>query len=350
MNSYLESFIDNNYPEFLDKYLKTKTMLRLKKVTQFCGCDYTKLYNPRFLYTRFDHSLVVAHMTWHFTHDKKETIVSLLHDIGTPCFAHTIDYVFGDYLKQESSERNLLSVISKDEILIEYLKSDGINLDDFEDFSKYEILENKSPGLCTDRLDGVLHTCYIWLHTNSLEEIREVYSNITMLINEDGKREIGFKDLEIASKFVSMVMTYATELQGNKDKFVMQFISLIVKKAVSKNLITLDDLYSKGEDEICSIFDNNFKEWSIFCNEAHLVNTETKSQEHFYISFDTKKRNVIPLILMDSRVRRINQVSSKMEYLYEKLNEFKDRKYAYMDGISNEIYDEKILTMKNRLI
>ncbi len=36
-------------------------------------------------------------MTWHFTHDKKETIAVLLHDVGTPCFAHCIDYVFGDY-------------------------------------------------------------------------------------------------------------------------------------------------------------------------------------------------------------------------------------------------------------
>ena len=75
MDAYLKLFIDKEYPFFLDKYLNTKTLLRLKGVTQFCGCDYTKLYSPRFLYTRYLHSLVVAHMTWHFTHDKKEAVV-----------------------------------------------------------------------------------------------------------------------------------------------------------------------------------------------------------------------------------------------------------------------------------
>ena len=96
MEKYLSIFIDQEYPDFIDKYLQTKTLNRLKYITQFCGCDYTNLYSPRFLYSRFDHSLVVAHMTWHFTKNKKETIVALLHDVGTPCFAHCIDYFFGD--------------------------------------------------------------------------------------------------------------------------------------------------------------------------------------------------------------------------------------------------------------
>jgi len=107
MEDYLKLFIDKDYPYFLDKYLHTKTLERIKHVTQFCGCDYTKLYNIRFSYTRYDHSLVVAHMTWHFTKDKTSTIAALLHDAGTPCFAHCIDYVFGDYITQESSEKDI---------------------------------------------------------------------------------------------------------------------------------------------------------------------------------------------------------------------------------------------------
>ena len=123
MHEYLQVFIDEEYPEFIDKYLNTKTLNRLRSVTQFCGSDYTNLYSPRFLYTRFDHSLVVAHMTWHFTHDKKETIAALLHDIGTPCFAHCIDYVFGDYMQQESSERSIATVVQEDQELQSYLKT-----------------------------------------------------------------------------------------------------------------------------------------------------------------------------------------------------------------------------------
>ncbi len=63
MKEYLDIFIDKEYPTFIDKYIKTDTLERLKHITQFCGCDYTKLYSPLFKYTRLDHSLVVAHMT-----------------------------------------------------------------------------------------------------------------------------------------------------------------------------------------------------------------------------------------------------------------------------------------------
>lgn len=258
MNKYLNIFIDDEYPTFLDKYLITDTLKRLKHITQFCGCDYTKLYSPLFTYTRFDHSLVVAHMTWHFTHDKKETLIALLHDIGTPCFAHCIDYVFNDYINQESSEKSIIEIIKKDKQLQEFLNEDNLTIEDFNDYLKSQILENKSPKLCTDRLDGVLHTCYIWLHTHSLEQIKEVYEDIVVLKNEENNKEIGFKNIKIAEKFVSMVYNYAKELQSNTDKYVMKYISEIVKMSFEKNLISLDDLYIKQEKELCNIFSKNF--------------------------------------------------------------------------------------------
>lgn len=333
MNDYTKIFIDEEYPSFLDKYLSTKTLNRLKHITQFCGCDYTKLYSPLFLYTRFDHSLTVAHMTWHFTHNKKETIAALLHDVGTPCFAHCIDYVFGDYINQESSEKNIVGILKQDETILEYLKEDGIDLSDIEDLSKYQILENKSPKLCTDRLDGVLHTCYIWLHTDTLEQIKEVYDNIIVLTNEDGFKEIGFKSIEIAEKFVSMVYVYAKELQGNTDKYVMKYISEIVKLAVVRNLISLEDLYIKKEEEICECLKTNFASWKKFNEASNLIKTDKTPTGKFYISFETKKRNTIPLVNTTNNAKRITEVSNKAKKIYKDLENYKDTKYAYIDEI-----------------
>ena len=49
-----------------------------------------------------------------FYYDKKKTIMALLHDIGTPCFAHCIDFVFNDYTSQESSEKSIIEIIKND--------------------------------------------------------------------------------------------------------------------------------------------------------------------------------------------------------------------------------------------
>lgn len=333
MNSYLNIFIDDDYPDFIDKYLMTNTLKRLKYITQFCGCDYTKLYSPLFKYTRFDHSLVVAHMTWHFTHDKKETIIALLHDIGTPCFAHCIDYVFEDYLNQESSEKDLTEIINKDEKIQIFLKEDNVTIEDLKDYSHFPILENKSPKLCTDRLDGVFHTAYIWLHTTSLKEIKEMYNNMIVLKNEDNNREIGFKDKKTAEKFVSLVYNYAKELQGNKDKYVMKYISELVKKSVEKKLITIEDLYVKKEEEICNIFNQNFISWKKFNKANNLMKTEKKPNNQFYISFETKRKNTIPLVYTEDGDKRIVEVSNVAKNFYHKLKVYKDTTYAYVEEI-----------------
>ncbi len=335
MNQYLNIFVDSDYPDFIDKYLTTNTLNRLKHITQFCGCDYTNLYSPLFKYTRFDHSLVVAHMTWHFTHDKKETIMALLHDIGTPCFAHCIDYVFGDYISQESSEKSIIEIINKDKKIQMFLKEDNLSIKDLDNYSNFHILENKSPKLCTDRLDGVLHTCYIWLHTHSLEQIKEVYDNIIILKNEDGSPEIGFSNIEIAEKFASMVYNYAKELQGNTDKFVMKYISEIVKLSVKRKLISLEDLYQKKEEDLCSIFDKKFLSWKKFNETNSLIRADKEPNKRFYISFETKKRNTIPLVHTASGDKRIIEISDVALNIYDELKQYKDSTYAYVEEIHN---------------
>lgn len=332
LENYIQIFVDKEYPSFLDKYLKTKTLNRLQYVTQFCGCDYTKIYSPRFLYTRYSHSLVVAHMTWHFTHDKKESIAALLHDVGTPCFAHTIDYVLEDYVNQESSEKNIIEVIKQDEELLSYLKEDGILIEELKDLSIFPILENKSPKLCTDRLDGVLHTSFIWLHTHSLEEIKKVYEALVVLENEEGKKELGFLEEEKAILFLKMVFEYAIALQKCEDKYTMKYVSEIVKKAISNHFFTLEDLYQKKESEIVHIFEKNFSSWTSFCNATFVCRSKTKP-ENFFVSLDTKKRCVIPLLKQKNEVKRVIEVLEETKKIIVKIQMFHDAKYCFLDKI-----------------
>lgn len=339
MEKYINIFIDEDYPIDLKKYEKTKTLQRLLSVTQFCASDYTNLYSPLFLYTRFFHSLVVAHMTWHFSHNKNQTIKALLHDSGTPCFAHCIDYVLEDYVNQESSEKRLSDIVQMDEELLAYLKEDNLSLEELDHLSNAPILENKSPQLCTDRLDGVLHTCYIWLHTNTLDQIKEVYANLTVLKNEYDQPEIGFKDLELAEKFVSMIYIYAKELQSNKGKYIPKYVAEVVKKAIQRNFITIEDLYTKPEIEIVETFSKYISSWKEFNNATKLINTnQTPPSDQFYISsFETKKRNVIPLVETKDGNKRIKDISEFAQNIYWKLENYQDTQYAYVKKIKKDI-------------
>ena len=132
-----------------------------------------------------------------------------------------------------------------------------------------------------------------------------------------------------------MVFNYAKELQGNTDKFVMKYVSEIVKNACNNKLIILEDLYNKKEDDLCSIFSKNFKSWNYFNNATSIKNSENKPLNNFYISFETKKRNTIPLVKCNNKIIRINEISNYAKEIYENLNKFKDYKYAYVEEIED---------------
>ena len=92
------------FPTWLLEYINTPEMQRINGTSMSCGTDYSKVFNVRYWYSNLDHSVGVALIVWHFTHDKKQTLAGLFHDIATPTFKHCIDFMNGDSEHQESTE------------------------------------------------------------------------------------------------------------------------------------------------------------------------------------------------------------------------------------------------------
>lgn len=55
----------------------------------------------------------------------------------------------------------------------------------------------------------------------------------------------------------------------------------------------------------------------------------------FFISFETKKRNTIPLVYTSKGNKRIALISDFAKEQYDDLNMYKDTKYAYIEEIEN---------------
>ena len=103
-------------PSFLVPFFKSEELNRIDEVGMHCGMEYTSFpfYKDFDKYSRFEHSLGVALIVYHFTHDEKMTLAGLFHDIATPSFAHVIDFLKGDHDKQEATEeRTSLLIKSK---------------------------------------------------------------------------------------------------------------------------------------------------------------------------------------------------------------------------------------------
>ncbi len=327
---------DNDYPAFINKYIATKELQRLKGIGQFCGSDYTKLYNLKYWYSRLDHSVICALMAWHFTKDKKQTLAALFHDLGTPAFSHCIDFMLGDSINQESAEKSVYDLLSKSIVIKKYLAEDDLTIEDVTDLNKYTIIENKKPKLCVDRLDGILHTVLIWIHTWSIDEVKEVYNDIEVLTNEDNELEIGFKDLSIAQKFFEAMYQYSIAVQENRNKFTLQYIADNLKVLINKRLIIFDDLYDKSELEIINIITCNNKNWSIFANSNHIEGSNEEPKSKYYVSTEAKKRYANPLCCINGNTCRLCDISSKSKQLLDQYLNHHEAKYAYVEGLNIE--------------
>jgi len=242
-------------PDFLIKYLKTPSLLRLKKVGYFCGMDYASkdIYNFREYISRYDHSITVSLIFYKLTRNKIAALAGLFHDIATPCFSHVIDYMNEDYEKQESTEEYTEYILRKDRYLLKCLKEDNININDIINFKRYPIVDNDRPKVCADRVDGVILTGIGWTKNVSKEDITRIVQDMRVYINESNEEEIGFRSLSVAKKVLEVSKSIDVYCHSREDNYMMQLLAQITKLAINRKYILYDELYLYTEEELFSL-------------------------------------------------------------------------------------------------
>lgn len=252
---YLSKLGSSNIPVFLEKYLKSPSLNRLKKVGYFCGMDYASknVYDFAEYISRYDHSLTVALLTYKLTKHKEATLAALFHDIATPCFSHVIDYMNGDYEKQESTEEFTELILKSDDYLIECLKKDNIDLNDIIDFKKHSVVDNNRPKVCADRIDGVILTGIGWTKNVNQEDIDNIIDDLTVFQNENNEEEIGFKNIIIAQKVLGISENIDVYCHSNEDNYMMLLLAKITKMAIDRKYISYEDLYYYNEENLFSV-------------------------------------------------------------------------------------------------
>ena len=246
----------DDWPHFLDKYLQLPLLKRLKGVGLLCGTDWTALYKNRFYYSRLDHSLGVALIVWHFTHDKAQTIAGLLHDISTPVFSHVSDFRKGDALTQTATEEPTARIIRGDAELNRLLAEDDLTAAQVEDYHIYPIADNEIPQLSADRLEYMFPSGMALDGSWTMEEIRRCYNDLTILKNEAGQDELGFQHMEIAELYCEHFCMIGHILQLNENKLALHMLGQIMNLAEKEGILSESDFMTLSEREVMEKLDS----------------------------------------------------------------------------------------------
>ena len=308
------------FPKWLLEYINTPEMLRLDGISMSCGTNYTKVYEDKYFYSSLSHSIAVALIIWNFTHNKKQTLAGLFHDIATPTFKHCIDFMNGDSEHQESTEERTEQIIKNSKQIMNLLNKDNIKLEEVSDYHIYPIADNDTPRLSSDRFEYTLSGGLYQKRVFELKDIEKYYNNITILKNEDGIPELAFKDFEICEDFVHSISHLWPRWIEDEDRLCMQFIADIMKSMEFKGYITVDDLYSLSEKEVINLIKN--------CDDFYIKDAFAKFQsatrnlvyksdninnEFYCTSVKGKKRYINPLVDYNGNTCRIKEVSSKAQ-------------------------------------
>ena len=321
--------LEPNFPEWLVEYINTKELLNQQHISVTCGTIYSDLFESNYFFSSLDHSIAVALIIWHFTHDKKQTLSGLFHDIATPVFKHCIDFLNGDYMTQESTEDLTTEIISNSSEIMQLLKRDNIKLSEVNDYHKYPIADNDTPKLSSDRVEYSLSNACLTYNISSLEEIREIYSDIEVQVNEEGIEELVFKTKNIAKKFVEITSKLSIIYREDRTRYSMQFLADIIKRLNEENKITLEELYTLKEKDVINIIQDSkyCKLFNIWKNAKTVKVSKQKPENVYSVHLDAKVRYIDPLV----NNRRISIISESAKEMIENNLSYDMSNYVYLD-------------------
>ena len=318
----------SEYPEWLNDYIEVPALLKQQYISMSCGTYYSDLYGQTFFYTSLDHSIAVALIVWNFTHDKKQTISGLYHDIATPCFKHCVDFLNGDYMTQESTEDLTTEIIKNSKEIMALLKRDNIKLEEINDYHKYPIADNDTPQLSADRLEYSLSGGVFIYGGYDYSLIEEIYNDIEVQNNGEDI-ELGFKTKKIARSFVKMTSSLSVVYRDDRTRFSMQLIADILKRLQEGNKIKLKDLYKKKEKDVIKIIeDSKYGEiFNIWRKAKKVKVSHEEPKDVYYVHHGVKIRYINPLV-NGERISDICKIAKKM---IDKNLSYDMNNYVYLD-------------------
>lgn len=321
--------LEPSFPEWLNDYIETKELLKQKYISVTCGKIYSNLFEIDFFFSSLDHSVAVALIVWHFTHDKKQTLSGLFHDIATPVFKHCVDFLNGDYMTQESTEDLTSKIIGSSKEIMDLLKRDNIKLEEVDDYHIYPVADNDTPKLSADRLEYSLSNALLTYKLSNIDDIKKIYNDVILDKDEEGTLELSFKSKATALEFVKITSKLSIIYRDDKTRYSMQLLADIIKKLNEDRLITKEDLYNMKESEVIEIIENSkYKDiFNIWKNAKNIKVSKEKPENVYFVHHGAKIRYIDPLV----NKKRISSISEEAKEEIDKNLSYDMNNYVYLD-------------------
>lgn len=307
-------------PIFIE-LINSPSLQRLKGVSQQ---GMPREYFHREVFSRFDHSIGVFLLLRKLGASIEEQIAGLLHDISHTAFSHVIDWVIGDPSKEDYQDNTFLEVLRKSDIPTILVKYD-LNIEKISNFEHFTLLERELPSLCADRIDYSLREL---IEMGEEERVKRIVNNISSI-----NGQIILKTKEMAEEFGRIFAKLQREVwAGNQARVRYHILSEVLKKAIDKNHLSLND-FLKTDKEILEFLEG--------LNDEDIKNGIKKLKEGFEIievenskgiHLKKKFRYVDPEVLIDGGIKKLSFLSKDYsDFLVQEMDHSKKDIFIEID-------------------
>ena len=315
----------SNIPDFMLEFLQTDSLQRLRNVGMNCGCEYTNfpIFRNIESYSRFDHSVGVGLIVWHFTGDVTQAVSGLLHDIATPAFAHVVDFLHNDHMRQECTESATEQVIRSSESLRRVLMQYDLPVESVWDYHCYPIADNDTPKLSADRLEYTLSNA-VNFRIITKDDAMRLFSDLIVGLNEVEEPEIMFNSADTAYVFANAALACSKIYVSDADRYAMESLALLLRDALVSGIISEKCLDLDEPTVIDKILNSKLSHrWNRFCNYQEVNRVDGADSQAGALCVIAKKRCIDPYI------QGLGRVSAVFPKFSTELKDFLDSSQDY---------------------
>lgn len=202
-----------------------------------------------------------------------------------------------------------------------------------DNYHLYPIADNDTPKLSADRLEYSLANMFFAYGIADLAEIREIYADIVVQLDENGVKELGFQTKKIARKFVKLTSQLSIFYREDRTRYSMQFLADILKKMSESGRISVADLYQMKESEVINLilasgYGDAFLAWQKAKKIKKVKSLEECPDGVYVVNCQAKVRYIDPLW----QGERMSKACKIAKGYIEKNLAYKMEGYLYLPG------------------
>lgn len=315
----IHKIYNRDISDFIIELSKIPELQRIAMISKNRGVELSKFNVFPYKYSRLDHSFGVALILDSFHQEKKYLIEAMLHEIAMPSFSYSVGYLKSYFKLKDFLTPSIFDSIVASDMLFENFFKGELSIHDVCNYQKYALGFAEFPSLSADNLEYILHTAY-FTKICDLEEIKELYYDLSIGPNENGEEEICFSDMMMANKFCKLSMEIGKKVRSYEAKITMQLIADVLMLMIRREEIKLEDLFKFSDKTLMEIGKNSSDKrirdgWQQIenLNKVYIKFNPLENSDKYCVKVNGESFYIDPLVKTKAGVFRLSVLDKGIE-------------------------------------